>query len=58
MSRERTSQHMVVLGYSITCGVGNDTEVDESGLFRSAPPSLLPVIGLLHAGFQLRISVP
>ena len=25
---------MVVLGCSITCGVGNDTDVDESGLFR------------------------
>jgi hypothetical protein len=41
-----------------TCGVGNDTEVDESGLFRSAPPSLLPVMRLLHEGLQLLISGP
>ena len=34
MSRKRASQHMVVLGCSVTCGLGNDTGVDESRLFR------------------------
>ena len=34
MSRKRASRHMVVLGYFVTCGVGNHTEFDESGLFR------------------------
>ena len=34
MSRKRASQHMVVLGSSVTCGLGNDAGVGESGLFR------------------------
>jgi hypothetical protein len=32
MSRKKTSQHMVVLSYSVTCGLGNDARVGESGL--------------------------
>ena len=32
MSRKKTSQHMVVLGYSVTCGLVNDARVGESGL--------------------------
>lgn len=32
MSRKKTSQHMVVLGYSVTCRLVNDAMVGGSGL--------------------------
>ena len=32
--KEKGSQNMVVLGSSVTCGLGNDAGVGESGLFR------------------------
>ena len=30
MSRKKTSQHIVALGYSVTCGLVNDARVGES----------------------------
>jgi len=32
MSRKKTSEHMVALGYSVTCGLVNDARAVESGL--------------------------
>ncbi len=37
MSRKKTSQHMVVLGYSFTYGLVNDARGGEAGFLLSRP---------------------